>query len=190
MTQREYVRAPLTELLDTVEACLRNVRRLEPHEERPCGGAFGADFMLLAVYVPELVARLVAEVPGVAMELHVQRRLDGRSYWPAWQPDARTHLRRITTSLHEHEDRDSGLTRFWEQKHPGSRAATVASRDALRVVVLETQMLSVEDLVSRVRFALAGSRIAREYAADAPVYEPALTHHVVPALVTRAMQLC
>ena len=99
--------------------------------------------------------------------------------WERLRPGTRDRLRRISSSLAEYEGRPSRLL------SAERRAQLCAAADRLRTRVACAAALDARALVEQVRFAVAGSRRATQWPPEYPVYGPAFTYRLVPALAWR-----
>jgi hypothetical protein len=171
---QRHVREPLGDLFALVDQCLRNVRRVDgaPRGVAPAGAVL-ADAELLTVLIPELCERLVPAVPAV------------------WGSDGtrRDAVRRVTSTLAEYASDPSAPDSIERMLGPERVAELARAAATLRARIADVATLSAGDLATRVRFALAGSDMARAYPPWDCVYEAALMHRVVPALVRRVLAL-
>lgn len=154
---RRYLEMDDADLLRHVEIQLRNLGHV-----RDVDVADAADVALRVVLVPELCER--------------------------FSPGCRARLRRITSSLAEYDpdpDRPSFFTRTLcrVETYRDLRRGAIDLRDR----IARASELDAESLAQQARFAIAGSRSAREYPPGYPVYEPAFAYRMVPALLHRVL---
>lgn len=124
----------------------------------------GADADLRHVLVPELWDRIA---PGAGV---------------------RDRLRRISTTLAEHDPDEPGRPTFWRRALGDERWARLrADADRLRRQIGEVAATDAGALAERVRFAIAGSCVAQRWAPTQCVYEPGFTYRLVPAVARRCL---
>lgn len=160
------------EIVRCAEVCLRNV---EPRRDLAAISLrFDAESDLRTFLVPEICERI--------------------------QPGTRTALRRITTSIAEHDPdpaRPSIFVRIWQMRSPSGTAARArqervyeqARREAAAArsrIALLSQVDRI-DLAWRVEEAIGASDVGERWQPTEFVYDPALTYRLVPALVERMM---
>jgi len=147
------------DLRRATEVCLRNLDRLDLDAEYD----LVPDAQLRHVLVPEL--------------------------WERLRPGSRDGLRRISTTLAEY-DFDPERTSFWRRSRLWSEKCQARLREAavrLRDEVARVASLDAQALVEQARFAIAGSRAADQWTADACVYEPGFAYRLVPAVAQRVL---
>lgn len=126
--------------------------------------------------------RLVNEGPGPDAEL---RLVLVPELWERLRPGTRDTLRRITTSLAEHQEDAPSI--FWPRITPETRARLRGAAADLRQRITAAAELDAPALVEKTRFAMAGSRAANTWPPDYPVYEPGFTYRLVPAIAHRVL---
>lgn len=106
-------------------------------------------------------------------------------FWERLLPGTRDGLRRISTSLAEYDPAQSRLARLLSLKSQ-QRLQTQAAE--MRHLIEHAAVLSLQALTEWTRFAISGSRAAKHHAPGDPVYEPAFTYRLVPAIIQRAIR--
>lgn len=155
---RRYVVMSDVDLFHATESCLRNLERLDIEVEYD----LGPDVRLRHVLVPEL--------------------------WERLRPGSRTELRRISTSLAEH---DPTRASFWRRSPLWS--AESEARLSMAAVRLREDITHMTDsdiraLVEQTRFAIAGSSVAEKWPPDYCLYEPGFTFRLVPVVAWRTLR--
>jgi len=157
---RRYVVMEDNDLFRATESCLRNLERLGVEIEY----ALGPDVRLRHVLVPEL--------------------------WERFRPGARDTLRRISTSLAEH-DSDPDRVSFWRRSSLWSaerEACLCAAAIRLREDIARMAAADIRALVEQTRFAIAGSQVAQKWSPDYSLYEPGFTFRLVPVVAWRLLR--
>lgn len=127
--------------------------------------------------------RLVNEGPRPDAEL---RLVLVPELWERLRPGTRDTLRRITSSLAEHQE-DAEPSIFWRRIIPEARTRLRGAAADLRQRITAAAELDAQALVEQTRFAIAGSRAADKWPPDYPVYEPGFTYRLVPAIAHRVL---
>ncbi len=154
---RSFVKESDDDLLRSTETCLRNMGRLDREDDGP-------DAWLRVVLVPELWIRIRPSL------------------------DLRAHLRRISSTLAEYDPDKPSIFRFSQFWSAGMSDCLRQSSDRLRAQIAEAEGADVDALVERARFAMAASQAsASGFSPDCPVYEPAFTYRLVPAIAIRML---
>ena len=157
---RRYVVMEDDDLFRATESCLRNLGRLDVEIEYD----LGPDVRLRHVLVPEL--------------------------WERLRSGARDVLRRILTSLAEH-DPDPNRVSFWRRSSLWSaerEARLGAAAIRLREDIACMAVADIRALVEQTRFAIAGSQVAQKWPPDYSLYEPGFTFRLVPVVAWRVLR--
>lgn len=157
---RRYVVMEDDDLFRATESCLRNLERLDVEIEYD----LGPDVRLRHVLVPEL--------------------------WERLRPGTRDALRRISTSLAEH-DPDPNRASFWRRSTLWSaerEAHLCAAAIRLREDIACMTAADIRVLVEQTRFAIAGSQAAQKWPPDYALYEPGFTFRLVPVVAWRVLR--
>lgn len=105
--------------------------------------------------------------------------------WERLRSGTRDALRRIGSTLAEYDPTRPSI--FTKRLSPETLARLREGAASLCQRVEHAALLDIPALVEQVRFAIAGSRAADDWAPDAFVYETGFAYRLVPAIAGRVL---